>query len=160
MLALKRGHDFERSPHGFCHGWQNGSPGTLKSGSRVGVGSVLVFSRSGAGETQLFPIGIMDSANSGFRPFIFFEPLVFTFFQGAAAAAAGRGSPPPPRRGEAMDVERAVLWRAVVAVAVDVVGSSKVRRISTKRTTKGRGLRCAGFPSPLRPGGPGGAITL
>ena len=63
------------------------------------MGSVLVFSRSGAGETQLFHIGIMDSATSGFRPFTFFDPLVFTFFQGAAAAAAGRGSPPPPRAG-------------------------------------------------------------
>ena len=99
VLALRPGHDFERSPHGFCHGWQNGSPGTLKSGSRVGMGSVLVFSRSAAGETQLFPIGIMDSATSGVRPFIFFDPLIFKFFQGAAAAAAGRGSPPPPRAG-------------------------------------------------------------
>ena len=97
VLALRRGHDFERSPHGFCHGWQKGSPGTLISRPRAGMGSVLVFSRSGAGETQLFPIGIMDSVNSGFRPFIFFDPLVFTFFQGAAAAAAGRGSPPPPK---------------------------------------------------------------
>ena len=101
---LWREHDFERSPHGFCHGWQSGSPGTLKSGSRVGMGSVLVFSRSGAGETQLFLIGIMDSADSGFRPFIFFDPLVFTFFQEAAAAAAGRGSPPPPGAGVRQEV--------------------------------------------------------
>ena len=100
-LSLKRGYDLERSIHGFCHGWQNVFPGTLKSCSRPRMGSVLVFSRSGAGETQLLPIGIMDSATSGFRPCIFFDPLVVPFFQGAAAAAAGRGSPPPPRAGVA-----------------------------------------------------------
>ena len=41
VLALKRGHDFERSPHGFCHGWQHGSPGTVKSCSRHSMGKVL-----------------------------------------------------------------------------------------------------------------------
>ena len=40
------------------------------------MGCVLVFSRSGAGETQLFPFRIMASANSGFRPFtLFFAPF-------------------------------------------------------------------------------------
>ena len=87
VLALRRGHDFERSPYGFCNGWQNGFPGTLKSCSRAGMGRVPAFSRSGAGETQLFPFGIMDSANSGFRPFdcfrviAFFDPLIFTAIQ-------------------------------------------------------------------------------
>ena len=88
VLALRRGHDFERSPHGFCHGWPNASPGTLKSCSRAGMGSVPAFSRSGAGETQLFPFGIMDSATSGFRPLTFFfrliaffDPLIFTALQ-------------------------------------------------------------------------------
>ena len=43
----------------------------------------------------------------------------------------------------------------MVAVAVDVVGSSKVRRISTKRTTKGRGLGYTGFPAPFARGARG-----
>ena len=48
------------------------------------MGSVPAFSRSGAGETQLFPFGIMDSATSGFRPLTFicrsiaiFDPFIF-----------------------------------------------------------------------------------
>ena len=52
-------------------------------------------------------------------------------------------------------VERAVLAAGVAVVAVDVVGSSKVRRISTKRTTKGRGLRCPQFPAPFARGARG-----
>ena len=55
------------------------------------------FSRSGAGETQLFPIGIMDSANSGFRPLTFFfrsiaffDPLIFTVLQGGAREYEGK----------------------------------------------------------------------
>ena len=98
VLSLKRGYDFERPIHGFCHGWQNGFPGTLKSCSRARMGSVLVSSCSRACETQLFLLRIMDSANSGFRPLTFFfrsiaffNPLIFTVFQGAAAAAAGSG---------------------------------------------------------------------
>ena len=76
--SLKRGYDFERSIHGFCHGWQNGFPGTLKSCSRPRMGSVLVFSCSRVSETQLFLLRIMDSANSGFRPFTFlFRSIVF-----------------------------------------------------------------------------------
>ena len=89
VLPLRPVYDFGRSPHGFCHGWQNGSPGTLKSCSRVGVGSVPVFSRPGAGKTQLFPFGIKDSANSGFRSLkfffrsiAFFNPLIFIVLQG------------------------------------------------------------------------------
>ena len=108
VLALKRGHDFERSPHGFCHGWQNGSPGTLKSGSRVGMGSVLVFSRSGAGETQLFLIGIMDSAASGFL--IFSRSLGSYFFSGGGGSCRrqGKSAAPSGRRGERVGRDRRV----------------------------------------------------
>ena len=88
MLSLKRGYDYEGSIHGFCHGWQNGFPGTLKSCSRLSVGSVPVFSRPGAGKTQNFSFGIMDSANSSFRPLTFFsrffgifDPSMCTAFQ-------------------------------------------------------------------------------
>ena len=93
------------------------------------MGSVPAFSRSGAGETQLFPFGIMDSATSGFRPLkffsfpsiTFFDPCVFTFFQGAAAAAAGRGSPPPPgaRRASVVGLLRAL---------APLVGHDEVKR--------------------------------
>ena len=96
VLSLKRGYDFEGSIHGFCHGWQNGFPGTLKSCSRPRMGSVLVFSCSRVSETQLFLLRIMDSATSGFRRLTFFfrsvaffNTLIFTVFKGAAAAAAG-----------------------------------------------------------------------
>ena len=100
VLAVLRGHHFGRSPHGFCPGWRNGSPGTSKSCSRRGMGSVLVFLCCGAREMHFFPFGITESAKLGFRLLIF-DPLVFIHFQGAAAAAADRGSPPPPgaRRG-------------------------------------------------------------
>ena len=61
----------------------------LKACSRVCVGSVPVFSRPGAGKTQLFPFGIKDSANSGFRSLkfffrsiAFFNPLIFIALQG------------------------------------------------------------------------------
>ncbi len=140
VLALRRGHDFERSPHGFCHGWQNGSPGTLKSGSRRRYGQRSRFSCSGAGETHLFPIGIMDSATSGVRPFIFFDSLVFTFFQVAAEAAAGRGSPPPPRAG-------------VVSVWVETGGESCF--FATQREREEReGADKVQLPSPRPPGPP------
>ena len=99
VLALRRGHDFERSPHGFCHGWQNASPGTLKSCSRAGMGSVPAFSRSGAGETQLFPFGIMDSATSGFRPFIFSIPWFSRFFRGRRQLPQAGEVRRPPGRG-------------------------------------------------------------
>ena len=109
VLALKRGHAFERSPHGFCHGWQNGFPGTLKSCSRVSLGSVLVFSRSGAGETHLFQIGIMDSANSP----LFSIPWFSQFFR-------GRRQLP-----QAVEVRRP-RGRGVVSLWVDTGGGSCV----------------------------------
>ena len=104
VLALRRGRDFERSPHGFCHGWQNGFPGTLKSCSRVGMGSVPVFSRSGAGETQLFHIGIMESATSVFL--YIFRSLGFHIFPGGGGSCRrqGKSAAPSGRRGERPEI--------------------------------------------------------
>ena len=136
------GHDFERSPHGFCHGWQNGSPGTLKSCYRVGMGSVPVFSRSGAGETQLFHTGIMDSTTSGFRPFICFDPLVFIFFSGGGGSCRrqGKSAAPSGRRGE-----RVGRYSRVSPVSL---------KHSEKRDRRGRGLDQPAGPSPRPPGPP------
>ena len=71
----------------------------VKACSRVCVGSVPVFSRPGACDTQLFPFGIMDSANSGFRPLTFFfrfiaffDPLIFSAFQAPPREYEGKYS--------------------------------------------------------------------
>ena len=65
VLSLKRGYDFERSPHGFCHGWQDGSPGTLKSCSRCSMGMVFWKWCPRLGEGALLRCPLMDSAMAG-----------------------------------------------------------------------------------------------
>ena len=145
VLSLKRGYDFERSLHGFCHGWQDGFPGTLKSCSRPRMGSVFVFQCSGAGETQLFLLSIMDSATSPFPLLIFFSfhcflrSLDFHSFSGGGGSCRRQWKSAAP-------AGRRVCRRGVRQESESCVGEP-----GRHRDRRGRGLWQPQVPSPPAP---------
>ena len=140
-LALsRRGHVHPRS--GFGHG-RLCSTAYPPSGFPLGVflwPSSLVF--------LFIPLAALVSS---------FCVIVFvcaTLFRGRRQLPqAGEVRRPLARRGEVQWNGRCAggCWRRFP--------SSTVRRLSTKRRTKGRGLSITRFPSPLGPGRPGGART-